>query len=340
MLMNSDLESRVRAAAPAPTFDAEDVRSRATRRHHRRRISTIFVAVAIAAVGVGGLLLPGFGRPERTLPAARIDGVIHQAHLPITDALAWTTNQQRSMTKAESLLQSACMRQAGFDLPAVPFHPFTGVDRRYGLKDLEAARMRGYGLPPMGPDPQQAYVDALSQEDRREFYRAFLGAPDGAEAGADNAIGSVGCAEEARNTIYGSATSSRRADVLYQMLVRLDAEAYFASEEDGLVQLAKDAWIDCMEGRGYNVSSLDDPMDASVLLPAGTPEGGPADIDLAVSVVECNDATDLVEIWSGVEAEIQQKLLTEHRAEMEEFLSLRTHALENADRIVQEESAP
>lgn len=338
--MSSDLERRVRAAAPVATFDVEDIRRRAARKQHRQRISTIFVAVAIAAGGVGGLFLSGFGRPERTLPAARIDGVIRQARLPITDALWWTTDQQRTMHGAESLLQSSCMRRAGFDLPTVPFDPFD-VDRRYGLKDLEAAQRWGYGLPPMGPDPQQAYVDGLSPDERRDFYRAYLSAPDGAEAdGADNTTGAVGCADEARITIYGSAARSMRVDVLYDVLVGLDAEAYFAAEEAGLVRQAKDRWIECMEGRGYDLSNLDDPMDASVLLRAGAPVGGTADIALAVSVVRCNDATDLVEIWSGVEAEMQKELLNEHRSEMEEFLTLRVRALENADRIIREAAVP
>ena len=334
--MNTDLEKRVRSATPVPRFNAEDVRRRAGRRHHRRRISTILVAVSIAGGGMGVLFLSGFGRPERTLPAARIEGVIHQAHLPITDALEWTTSQKRSMHGAESLLQTICMRRAGFDLPTIPFDPPIGVDRRYGLKDPDAARKWGYDLPPTGmdPDPQQAYIDSLSPEDQRDFFRAYAGVPDGAEAGVDSASESVGCADEARNTIYGSASRYTRSDLLYQTLEGLAAQAYSASERDGLVQLAKDAWIDCMEGRGYDVSSLDDPMDASVLLHAGALEGGQADIELAMSVVRCNDATDLVEIWSGVEAGIQEELLVEHQAEMGELMALRAQALENAGRIV------
>lgn len=338
MSMSSDLRKRVSDGAPPPTFDADDVRERVARKDRRRRISTIVVAVAIAASGISGLFLSGFGRPARTLPAARIDGVIRQAPLPITDALWWTTSQQRTMHGAESLLQSACMRRAGFDLPTVPFDPFD-LDRRYGLKDLEAARTWGYGLPPMGPDPQEAYVASLSQEDRRDFYRAYLGAPVGAETtGTESSTAPLGCAAEARDTIYGSTDRAVRAEVLRQTIQNLDGEAYFAAEEDGLVRQAKDRWIDCMEERGYDVSALDDPMDASVLLHAGALEGGSADIELAVSVVRCNDATDLVEIWSGVEAEMQQELLNEHRSQMEEFLALRAQAVENAERIVREGS--
>jgi hypothetical protein len=53
-----------------------------------------------------------------------------------------------------------------------------------------------------------------------------------------------------------------------------------------------------------------------------------------VTVVRCNDATDLVETWSGVEAEIQGQLFEEHRAPLQELMSLREQAFENALEIV------
>jgi hypothetical protein len=341
--MTHDLRKRVTTAAPTPTFTAGDIRQRVRRRFLRRRVSAGVVAFAIAGGGFGGLFLafnPEGSRPTR--PAARVDGIIRQAYLPITDARAWTVDQQRAMHEAQFLLVSRCMRNAGFEHPYVKFAPFPpSLDRRYGLKDPDAARKWGYGLPSsmdVDDSASQAYTDSLTPEERRAYEVAAVGSPDGqVPIGTDGSTAPAGCLGEARDTIYGSRVEAIKAEELRQMFQELEGEAYFASEGDQRVESVKDQWIDCMEGRGYDVSGLDDPLDASVL--ATGPEGGLADIELAMSVVHCNDATDLVEIWSGVEAEIQDGLLQAHAAEMQELLALREQAIANADRIVREGSA-
>jgi hypothetical protein len=330
--MRSDLQERVNNAAPDPTFGVEEVRHRAARRHLRRRVSAAVVAIAVAGGGIGGLFLSfGPGGPKPPQPAAQIDGVIHQAYLPITDARDWTVDQQRTMHEAQFLLVSRCMRRAGFENPYIPFAPYT-LDRRYGLKDLDAARKWGYGLPPtmvIDDSASQAYIDSLSPKERQAYESALGGSPDGAEgAGTDNSTARGGCADEARDTLYGSSTQAVRAEELRRMSYDLESEAYFASEKDHRVQLAVGAWSDCMGEHGYEVFDLADPLDASAL--TGGPVGGPEDVRLAVTVVRCNDASDLVEIWSGVEALIQSRLLEEHRAALQELFALREQAVQEA----------
>lgn len=333
--MRSDLEERVNNAAPDPTFGLEEVRHRAERRHLRRRLSAAIVAFVVAGGGIGGLFLSfGPGGPRLKQPAAQIDGVIHRAYLPITDARDWTVDEQRAMHEAQFLLVSRCMRRAGFENPYIPFAPYT-LDRRYGLTDLGAARKWGYGLPPtmvVDESAVRAYIDSLSPTERQAFESALGGGPDGAEAaGTDNSTAPGGCADEARDTLYGSTTQAVRAEELRSTSYDFESEAYFASEKDPRVQLAVGAWSDCMEERGYHVSDLADPLEASLL--EGGPVGGPEDVRLAVTVVRCNDATDLVEIWSGVEAAIQGRLLEEHRAFFRELFELREQAYENALQI-------
>ena len=333
--MRSDLGERINNAAPDPTFGLEEVRHRAARKHLRRRLSAAVVAFVVAGGGIGGLFLSfGPGEPRPKQPAAQIDGVIHQAYLPITDARDWTVDQQRAMHEAQFILVSRCMRRAGFENPYIPFAPFT-LDRRYGLQDLDAAKKWGYGLPPtmvVDESAVQAYTDSLSLKERRAFESALGGSPDGAEgAGTGDSTAPGGCADEARDTLYGSTTQALRAEELRWMSYDVEFEAFFASEKDPRVKLAVGAWSDCMEQRGYEVDDLADPVDASLL--AGGPVGGPEDVRLAVTVVRCNDATDLVEIWSGVEAAIQGQLLEEHSASMRELFQLREQAYENALQI-------
>jgi hypothetical protein len=265
---------------------------------------------------------------EPTRPAAQIDGVIRQAYLPITNAREWTVDQQRTMHEAQFQLVLGCMRRAGFEYPSEPFAPFTlSIDRRYGLTDLEAARKWGYGLPPgaiVDDSAMRAYLDSLSPVEREAF--------EVAASGTTSSDGQGGCLGEARDTIYGSRARSLRAEELRQTSQDLEIQAYFAAEGDQRVQRATALWTGCMEKRGYEVSDLADPWDASVLVTG--PPGGPEDIALAVTVVRCNDATDLVETWSGVEAEIQGQLFEEHRAPLQELMSLREQAFENALEIV------
>lgn len=339
--MRSDLEERIKNAAPDPTFGLEEVRHRAARRHLRRRLSAAVVAFVVAGGGIGGLFLSfGPGGPKPRPPAAQIDGVIRQAYLPITDARDWTVDEQRTMHEAQFVLVSRCMRRAGFENPYIPFAHYT-LDRRYGLQDLDAARKWGYGLPPtmvVDESAVQAYTDSLSPKERRAFESALGGgSPDGAEgAGTGDLTTPGGCTDEARDTLYGSTTQALRAEELRWMSYDVESEAYFASEKDPRVQLAVGAWSDCMEERGYHVSDLADPLEASLL--AGGPVGGPEDVRLAVTVVRCNDATDLVEIWSGVEAAIQGQLLEEHRAFFRELFQLREQAYENALQIADRDS--
>lgn len=333
--MISDLRERVSHEAPDPTFGLDEVRRRALRKHLRRRLSAAVVAFVVAGGGIGGLFLSfGHGGPKPTQSAAQIDGVIRQAYLPLTDARDWTVDQQRTMHEAQFLLVSQCMRRAGFENPYIPFAPFT-LDRRYGLKDLDAARKWGYGLPPtmvVDESAVQAYIDSLSPTERQAFESALGGSRDGAEgAGTGDSMSRGGCADEPSDILYGSRSQALRAEELRKMSEELEAEAYIASERDPRVQLAVGAWSDCMEERGYEVSYRDDPLDASLL--AGGPVGGPEDVRLAVTVVRCNDASDLVEIWSGVEAVIQGQLLEKHRASMREFFQLREQAYENALQI-------
>jgi hypothetical protein len=332
--MRSDLQERVNNAAPDPTFGLEEVRHHAARNHVRRRLSAAVVAFVVAGGGIGGLFLFGPGGPKPKQPAAQIDGVIRQAYLPLTDARDWTMDQQRTIHSAQFVLVSRCMRRAGFENPYIPFAPFT-LDRRYGLKDLDAARKWGYGLPPamvVDESAVRAYIDSLSPAERQAFESALGGAQDGAEgAGTGDSTSRGGCADEPSDILYGSRSQALRAEELRRLSEELEAKAYFASEKDPRVQLAFGAWSDCMEERGYKVSDRDDPLAASLL--AGGPVGGPEDVRLAVTVVRCNDASDLVEIWSGVEAAIQGQLLEKHRASMREFFQLREQAYENALQI-------
>ena len=60
---------------------------------------------------------------------------------------------------------------------------------------------------------------------------------------------------------------------------------------------------------------------------------------VAVADVRCKDATDLVEIWSRVEAEFQANLLEQHHADMVDLFALRAQALDNARRIVEEHNS-
>jgi hypothetical protein len=338
--MTHDLRQRVSNAAPTPTFSASNIRDRARHRMLQRRISSGVVGLAVAMSGFGGLLIAFNSEVSRpTRPAAQVDGTIRQAYLPITDALQWTVDEQRTMHEAQFLLVSRCMQREGFDHPYVKFAPFL-LNRRYGLTDADAASRWGYGLPPgLGRNDSagEAYFDSLSPAKQRAYEIAIVGQPDGqVPIGSDGDTMAAGCIGEARDTIYGSTARAIRTEELRKMFGELQAEAYAASEDDQRVQLVKDQWMDCMDRHGFDVSGLDDPLEASILVTA--PVGGPADIDLAMTVVRCNDATDLVEIWSGADAENQEALLEAQPGEAEELTSLREEALANAARTVREES--
>ena len=91
---------------------------------------------------------------------------------------------------------------------------------------------------------------------------------------------------------------------------------------DSLVQSMKDdrvikaiaAWSSCMDGKGH--TGLADPykaMDQGVTL-----DGKPSQesIALAVDDIDCKEQTDLVKIWSGVEAAIQDKQIADNESQL------------------------
>lgn len=330
--MSNDLQQRVRAAAPNPSFTSESVRRRAARRHVRRRVTSGVVALAVAVLGIGGLFM-SFANQSATNPAAGSDGTIHWHRLPITAAVGWSESEQHTLADAEYLLTSECMSRAGFDIRRDPWTtPFSNMERRYGgITDLDAATRWGYGLPPseiVDDSASIGYFKSLSPERRHAHEVAMFGTEDEMiPVGTGGTWISAGCIGERRDVIYGSRTEAIKAEELRELTQGLTNEALTSSSADPRVEAAIAEWSSCMATEGIDVNH---PYDAGAL----APEGSAASRDIAVADVRCKDKTDLVEIWSSVEASIQARLLDENRQSVDELVALRQQAIDNAERIL------
>lgn len=260
-------------------------------------------AVVAAFVGAGC----GSSEPEEVATVMESTRAAAMT-LPVA-AYMPTPDEYLVIQRAHGILEQGCMAGRGFDW--VPPAPYTAdvfgreVDRRYRyVLDRDIAAEFGYHLVrsgrPEGSDGSLGDAELL--------------ALTGDDGGDDVADEPGGCMGEATRQLSGDMTHVESGGLnLPYPVGEVNVESYARSRQDPRVTAALDEWSACMAERGYETS---DPVN---YLPAefdiGTAQPSTAEIDMALGDVECQLATDVVEVWFDVESQIQRTMLGE-RAEV------------------------
>ncbi len=289
-------------------------------RSAQHKVSAVALAVAMI-VGLASCHQSGSSDPEI------VDGVsIRQSELPITSLIDYSQAENRVLFEAYSALLQQCMARHGFDYPRDPWQGDTpDIDRRYGLTNLDQAQKWGYDLPPPPPLPSDDWFASLSKAQDKTVTVVLFGSDDEqVPVGSDGTEIAVGCVGEARDGITGSLRLSVTSEEMRLEVEKLEAESYTRSLADERVQQVIQRWAECMHASGF--SSVNSPADAPELAAEEFDQAK----DVAVAQVVCNDKVDLVETWSAVEAEYQQKSFDANEPLIRKLVELRAQAVENA----------
>ncbi|MEO3887433.1 hypothetical protein [Nonomuraea sp. B5E05] len=266
------------------------------------------------------LFLAGCGDQSRegevvaALPAGPEAKVLR---LPL-DAYRLSADESAMLDHAADTLVEICMRGKGVPWTRLPrFHVDDAPHRRrYGVIEEEVAKRFGYH-PVRDPgelrkeQAWQARDDRLTSEEHVAAY------------GED---GKSGCMRDGYVRVnQGAAEGESRA------LRRLDQESYDISAKHPEVLSAFRKWSACMREQGFSYS---DPAEAvgDPRWRAPAPTGD--EIRTAGADVRCKKLSNLVAVWSGVERELQERGLREHRDQFAALADGKSRWLEDAESII------
>lgn len=333
-------------------------------------------ATALVAALVAALVLGACGGGDDAGDAATATTVAS----PLAALLGFSTDpadqeaqQQRFIDQEREVQQQVaeCMRAEGFEytpqdpaafMGASPFDDDLPYDSRewaekYGFGMSTTAELEGGAFAPTTPptDPNQAYVESLSETERAAYERALYGDMVDFDPSAtpDTMVTMPppsGCDGKARTeTDVSSAFYTEFNDEL--------EELYRAMENDPDIVAAQTTWSSCMAEEGYTYAGIDEMyqeasekmnelygMESSLTSspPAGsesdggdstmaTAIGAPPAIDeeeLAeaqawerkVAVANWDCSRELYQVQSRVSAELEQQFIDANRGRIDELL--------------------
>lgn len=210
------------------------------------------------------------------------------------------------LVRAETL--SACMRERGFtyDL-AVP-----ADDAAPGLDDRTYVERYGYGIllpPPPGPAPDESAIQAreaaMTPAEAEAYHRALLGSPRAdAPPSPDSCLGR---ADAVITALADQVADARVTDLL---------AAYDAAVlADPRMVAVEQAWVACVRGQGYEVSSRDDivaellALDSQGLTGAELERAQGRELEIAKADFECS--ADEPRVRAEVERDVSPRFVTE-----------------------------
>jgi hypothetical protein len=295
----------------------------------RWRVALRSVALTIAALLCAACA--STPEPVSDIPrvaAASITNVVNDRdiRLPL-EAYDLTPTQFVVYENARNRASAACMRRKGFtyELPPRPTRGLQPVNhRRYGLPDVEQARVYGYQAP---QDEAEANAiqraEEISRALSREAIQALTGGTRSEPVNVNEPYPTVGtgCLGEAIGQLGAEKLQLDRAFV-----EDLQGESYDSSLADPRVQRVHRAWSACMAEAGFKYKT---PLDGNndewsrPELPPGVfvdrPKPLPAgsrELIVATTDAECNRKVNVAGIWMAVEAAYQEKAIEKHQEEL------------------------
>lgn len=327
----------------------------------------------VAALLLGALVLGACGGGDDAGEAATATTVASPLAALLgfsTDPADQETQQQRFIDQEREVQQQVaeCMRAEGFEYtpqdPAAfmgtgPFNDDLPYDSRefaekYGFGMSTTVEQDGGAFASATPptDPNQAYVESLSETERAAYERALYGdmVDFDPSASSDTMVtmpAPSGCDGEARaETDTSSAFYTEFSDEL--------EELYRAMENDPAIVAAQTEWSGCMAEEGYTYAGIDEMyQEASEKMnelygmevvtsapPAGsesedstmaTAMDGPPAIDEAklaeaqawerkVAVANWDCSRELYQVQSRISAELEQEFIDANRGRIDELL--------------------
>jgi hypothetical protein len=268
----------------------------------------------VAALAVPAALGAGCGRapahPAAGLAAASPPVLVDASRLRLPlDRYLLSPHESDLVARAYRVLLTQCEQRfgiAGPPEPPEPAGPGTSNERRYGITNRALAASAGFRMstpaavstpkPTEPADPRT--LDVLTGTGRQ----VVDGRP----------VPPGGCSGEAKRRLNAGAP----AGVDRYLAQRLSRDSYFDSERDRRVQAVLRAWSDCMRGHGFDYPT---PLAAAADPRFRNGPVSPAEITVATTDVDCKRRTNVVGVWSTVEADQQRPDITAHQDALEQL---------------------
>lgn len=337
-------------------------------RHARGRLA------ATAGVLIGGMLLGGCSTagqpgaadspPAGTGSAAQggsASGTLAQENgssvitLPI-QAYMLTVPQNAQWNQAVDLLVQRCMRSYGFTSYTAPSNSpadgitwlegLYGMNYRYGrpatLADAErfgygvsytgqlAAPIAGRGLPGVTPAPgqQSSSGEQLSMAED-ELLKGKT--PGGGRVALPKGVRvpAGGCVGQGEREL-GNLTSNSM-----QTVDQINRTSATEAQVNPQVQEVWTKWSSCMAAKGY--SGLTSPFNVAQSHPSWQEIGhvpSAAEVRQAVTDYNCRVSVHMVQVWEGVETQIENGLINQNALALASIKQLEQQTLRNAARVL------
>ncbi|MER7378003.1 hypothetical protein [Streptomyces lanatus] len=242
--------------------------------------------------------------------------------LPIEPYL-FTDRQVGRLFRAKAVLTESCMRRFGHSWPA-PTGPIpeTGTlnpantAHRYGITDPAKAARYGYHPVPGSAPPQVRSKPTPQPGLGPEAMLVLRGLnQDGTPSVADSRgrrLPAGGCQGEAAKALSGDPQRLGNRE----LVAAINIGSYRASQRDPRVVAVFRAWSRCMK-RQNNDYTYADPTQAPGKDPKfNGPTAGRAELALASTDVACKRETNVIGVWSSVDAAYQRREMAAKQQEL------------------------
>ncbi|MEU9875919.1 hypothetical protein [Streptomyces phaeochromogenes] len=257
--------------------------------------------------------------------------------LPIESYL-FTDRQVARLFRARAVLTASCMKRFGHRWP-VPTEtaPDTGTlnpantAHRYGITDARLAARYGYHPAP-GSAPSRSKEKSPGPKPGPEEMLLLTGLrDDGTPAGKDErgrAIPTGGCQGEATAALSGDPEKIGNRE----LVGTINIGSYSDSQKDPRVVEVFRAWSRCMKRQGHQYA---DPTQVPGKDPEFTgPKATRAEIALAETDVRCKRGTNVIGVWSSVDAAYQRRAMSAKTRELAAVKRDIRRQVTNADRVL------
>ncbi|MGP4010181.1 hypothetical protein [Streptomyces sp. 4N124] len=257
-----------------------------------------------------------------------------------------TEAEEVVVRRAEQMLVKECMEEKGFKywVGALPT-----VDDLKGngsfLTDVGWAKRNGYGSRLHAKaqniqrdDPNSAYAETLSQQERVRYSDALLGSPSSGILTADlPAGGSIqtprdSCLADAKGRLYGDFETWFRAEKTAANLTPLYAADLVKDQRfTGAVK----KWSACMRAAGHDYAEPSQAREKLSELTRGLSEekAYAVEVDLAVAEATCANETPLARTARTLETEYREQQLPLYGDDIATYARMSLDALARAEEI-------
>lgn len=259
---------------------------------------------------------PAASKPPATPPSSPPDRSAFTFELPIA-RYSYTEKQRTAIESAKNSLTDACMSSFGIDYRS----PKTNVsqnssDRRYGLSSNAEAAQYGYHLPP-DPGPTETPDGSVNLSILFGQVKQHKG----------KNVPQNGCRGSSVAELNRKFTNGKERDVAREISV----VSYEKARTDSRVTTATRSWSRCMSKLGFSYAA---PQEALSDFPLEKPTASTKEIKAARADVECKTKTEFLQTWFSVESEIQEMMIRENRAALDELLKNHTQNVKIAQSVI------